>query len=277
MCTKHGGGPKCTYEGCSNGAQSGGAIGRCIIHGGGLRCTYVGCSNGAQSGGAIVCCMIHGGGLRCTYVGCSNVALSGGKFGLCGRHGGGVRCPKCVDHIDSRLGVQDYDVDGRLHCVRCFMFYFPNDPRWRALFSHSKEMQVRNGLNVRYRGTDYNFVHDTPLWSINCNCVHKRRIDHRIALGNTLLCIETDENAHRSYNQADEENRYHDFMMVHGGKLIFIRYNPDGKDAITGKPIAMDVSLRRLYEEIDRQIVRILEGKNSKILEIVKLFYPPPR
>jgi hypothetical protein len=256
---------------------SGGTIGRCMIHGGGLRCHYVGCSNGAVSGGKFGLCIIHGGGLRCHYVGCTNGAKSGGKFGMCGRHGGGVRCPLCVDHIDSRLGVQDYDVGGQLHCVRCFMFYFPKDPRWRPLHSQSKEMQVRNGLNVMYQGTDYNFIHDTPLWSNNCNCVHKRRIDHRLYLENTLLCIETDENAHKYYNQADEENRYHDFMMVHGGKLIFIRYNPDGKDAITGKPIAMEVSLKCLYKEIDRQIVRILEGKNSKILEIVKLFYPPPR
>jgi hypothetical protein len=61
-----------------------------------------------------------------------------------------------------------------------------------------------------------------------------------------LRCVETDENAH---NEKDEEIRYDDLYMVHSGKWIFIRFNPDGKG------IDMVDKLSRL------------------ILEIIKLFY----
>jgi len=56
-----------------------------------------------------------------------------------------------------------------------------------------------------------------------------------VRIGNTLLCIETDENQHMSYDPQDEINRYNDLMMVHSGKWIFIRFNPDKYTDKSGK------------------------------------------
>ena len=52
---------------------------------------------------------------------------------------------------------------------------------------------VRNRINQEFEG----FIHDTPLYTGNCDCTHRRRIDHRKMIGNTILAIETDEFGHR--------------------------------------------------------------------------------
>ena len=131
------------------------------------------------------------------------------------------------------------------------------EPIW--LRTKSRELQVRDFVNKYLNG----FVHDKPLWTNHCDCSHKRRIDLRKYIGGTLLCIEIDEHQHSGYDKQDEKNRYHDITMVHGGKTIFIRYNPDHKDA----------DLETLKQEIEKQIQRIQQGINEELLEVVYLFY----
>lgn len=63
--------------------------------------------------------------------------------------------------------------------------------------SKTKEIAVHNYINL-------NFQHDKPLWGGNCECTHRRRIRHRKLIGNTLLCIETDENQHNGYEENKE-------------------------------------------------------------------------
>ena len=96
---------------------------------------------------------------------------------------------------------------------------------------------VRNAINTIFEG----FVHDRPLYTGNCDCSHRRRIEHflisqseikkrihykfalriymnhRKLIGNTILAVETDEFGHRSYDQHDEEIRYDDLFMIHSG------------------------------------------------------------
>ena len=83
----------------------------------------------------------------------------------------------------------------------------------------------------------------------------------------TLLCVETDEFGHASYDSKDEEIRYDDLYMVHSGKWVFIRFNPDGKG------VDMEDKLGRLLEEVRIQVGRIEADENKDMLEIVKLFY----
>jgi hypothetical protein len=110
------------------------------------------------------------------------------------------------------------------------------------------------------------FVHDQKLPTAHCNCNHLRRIDHCRVVGNTLLCIETDEYHHRNYDPSDEDSRYHDVLMAWGGKLCFWRVNPDGK----GPPI--EERLDRA--EITRHIGRLERGENKSYLEVYHLYYP---
>jgi hypothetical protein len=114
-----------------------------------------------------------------------------------------------------------------------------------------------------------------PLWTGNCDCSHRRRIDHRKLIGNTLLCVETDENQHKRYNVTDEEIRYDDLYLIHSGKFIFIRFNPDKYTNSNGK--LMDTLLKKrmpdLQAEVNKQIKRIVDDENDGLLEIIHLFY----
>jgi hypothetical protein len=160
---------------------------------------------------------------------------------------------------DSRIGSIVYDG----YCATCFKQLFPTDERSKVIYTHTKEIRVRNAINDEFEG----FIHDKPLYTGQCNCTHRRRIDHRKLIGATLLCIETDEFGHSGYDPKDEELRYDDLYMIHSGKWIFIRFNPDGKG------VDMVDKLARLMQEIQTQIERIENDENNELLEIIKLYY----
>lgn len=174
---------------------------------------------------------------------------------------------KCKYEHCVRSGNKNY----RYYCTHCFQHLFPNDPLTANIKMKTKENQVRNFLNTEYEG----FIHDQPLWTGNCDCSHRRRIDHRKLFGNTLLCIETDEFQHKRYDNKDEEIRYDDLYMVHGGKFIFIRFNPD--KYINSDGIVIETSIKKrlgdLKDEIDKQIERIYNEENKELVEIIYLFY----
>jgi hypothetical protein len=156
------------------------------------------------------------------------------------------------------------------YCTHCFINLFPNDPLTLQIRIKSKEIIVRDFINNNFEG----FQHDIPIWTGNCECTHRRRIDHRKLIGNTLLCIETDENQHKNYDKIDEEIRYDDVMMLHGGKFIFIRFNPDQyiENGINKNP-QMKTRLDALQKEIEKQIKRIENNKNTELLEIIYMYY----
>lgn len=171
------------------------------------------------------------------------------------------RCPNCVDWLDSQGGWSKYDG----YCARCFKRVFPDDPRSKVVYEHTKEIKVRNMLNTHFEG----FIHDKTLYTGNCKCAHRRRIDHRKLIGNTMLAIETDEFAHVSYPQEQEEIRYNDLAMIFTGKWVWIRFNPDDNRDKT--PFWMKKLL--LWQEVEKQIVRITEEQNTELVEIIKMFY----
>jgi hypothetical protein len=278
LCISHGGGKRCKEDGCKNSAigktdfcksHRGGkrckkqecdkiARGKtdfCISHGGGKRCVEYGCYKSAQ--GKTDFCSKHGGGKRCKKQECDKIAR--GKTDFCVSHGGGKRCPNCIDWIDSRCGWSKYDG----YCATCFKVIFPDDERSKVIYRHTKEIRVRNEINSQFEG----FIHDKPLYTGNCDCTHRRRIDHRKLIGNTILAIETDEIAHSGYDPLDEEIRYDDLYMIHSGKWIFIRFNPDGRK------VDLEDKLKVLVKEMEEQIRRIECEENEGLLEIVKLYY----
>ncbi|CEG36150.1 uncharacterized protein PHALS_00476 [Plasmopara halstedii] len=83
LCRSHGGGRRCQVPDCMSSAQS---RGLCYVHGGGGRCQREGCGSSAKKGGY---CIAHGGGHRCEVTGCTSSAVSGAR---CRAHGGGRRC-----------------------------------------------------------------------------------------------------------------------------------------------------------------------------------------
>jgi hypothetical protein len=157
------------------------------------------------------------------------------------------------------------------YCAFCYQNLFPNDPLTLQIRCKTKEIAVRDFINLNYEG----FQHDKPLWTNNCECSHRRRIDFRKLIGNTLLCIEVDENQHKGYNGKREEIRYDDLYMLHSGKFIFIRFNPDKFKNEDGKSLnpMLYTRLPILKEEIEKQIKRIENEDNKELLEIIKLYY----
>ena len=249
--------PKCTR-------QAQGKTDYCVAHGGGKRCQEPKCKASAQ--GTTDYCVAHGGGKRCQEPKCK--ASAQGTTDYCIAHGGGKKCPNCIDWIDSRSGQSKYDG----YCATCFKRVFPDDPRSKVIYSHTKEIRVRNAIseyseiNKEFEG----FIHDISLYTGNCDCTHKRRVDLRKLFGNTILAVETDEFCHRGYDKYDEEIRYDDLYMIHSGKWIFIRFNPD--NTLTDKTDIED-RITQLLEEMEKQIERIKNDENEELVEIIKMFY----
>jgi hypothetical protein len=90
FCVAHGGGRRCTFQGCDKAARD---KYFCAAHGGGKRCCVEGCNKSAVGGSAQ--CTRHGGGKRCKAQGCDKSAMSGTNF--CVKHGGGKKC----SHVDA--------------------------------------------------------------------------------------------------------------------------------------------------------------------------------
>jgi hypothetical protein len=177
------------------------------------------------------------------------------------------RCPNCIDWTDAQYGNKKW----RGYCARCFARVFPLDPLTFQIRTHNKEIATRDFINANYEG----FQHDKSLFTGQCDCTHRRRIDHRILIGNTLLAVETDENQHKSYDEMDEEARDNDLFMAYSGKWIYIRFNPDRYTSKKGKRKNPTISTRlyRLKEEIDKQIERIKNEENTELVERVYLYY----
>lgn len=148
--------------------------------------------------------------------GCGRFCTEHKKPGMVGI--GNRRCRS--EFCDTCVGKK---YDG--YCKRCFIHLYPLDNRSVRCAKKSKELKVRSWLIEEWGEL---FIHDTPLWTGNCACPHRRRIDFRCCINKFLLAVEVDEGQHkRIVYQADDESRYNDLMMIHGGPMIFIRYNPD--------------------------------------------------
>jgi len=156
------------------------------------------------------------------------------------------------------------------YCTFCYQHLFPNDPLTFQIRCKTKEMAVRCFINSNYNG----FHHDQPLYTGECDCTMRRRIDHRKLINNTILAIETDEHQHKYYNKQDEKTRYDDLFMIHSGKWVFIRFNPDKykKNNKTMNP-SISTRLRILKKEIDCQMKRIESYENTNLMEIIHLYY----
>jgi hypothetical protein len=177
------------------------------------------------------------------------------------------QCKNCADWPDAQRANKKY----KNYCARCFQRLFPTDPLTFQIKSKTKEIAVRDYINTIFDG----FQHDKCLFTGGCNCPHRRRIDHRKLIGNTLLCIETDENQHKRYDKQDENDRYEDLYMVFSGKWIFIRFNPDkytNKKGIRKNP-TIAKRLVKLKKEIEKQIKRIENEENKELVEISYLYY----
>lgn len=145
------------------------------------------------------------------------------------------------------------------YCTHCFANLFPNNPKTLQIKAKSKELKVVNHISSIFKG----FTHDKPLY-----------IDLRKLIGNTLLCIEIDEDQHKSYNKVDEVRRYNNLFMDFSGKYVFIRYNPDPYkvNGIRRNP-KFNTRITELVNKIKELEKHIQNGKNKELIEIHHMYY----
>lgn len=157
------------------------------------------------------------------------------------------------------------------YCTKCFEHNFPDDPRTLLIRRKTEETHVKEYLAQNYK----DFIHDTVIWTDQKDCTCRRRIDFRCLIGNTLLCVEVDENQHKYYNDIDTIERYDELMLTQGAKMIFIRFNPHiyiDSDGNRKNPL-METRLNVLGKTISKQLERINAEENNELLEVVHLFY----
>ena len=176
----------------------------------------------------------------------------------------------CKANDETRCGTRG-NIKYKGYCTRCFQHFFPTDPLTFQIRSKTKEIAVRDFINANFDG----WQHDKSMYTGHCKCNIRRRIDHRVLIGNTLLVIETDENQHKSYDDMNEEIRYDDLFMAHSGKWIYIRFNPDKYKSKNGKNKNPEIATRliELKKEIEKQIKRIENEENTEILERIYMYY----
>ena len=157
------------------------------------------------------------------------------------------------------------------YCAFCFQHEFPDDPLTFQIRCKTKEIAVRSFIDHNFEG----FIHDKQLSTNHCDCTVRRRPDHRILIGNTMLCVEADENQHKKYTEMDEETRYDDLYMAHSGKWVYIRFNPDKYKDSGGKSRNPTISTRltALKTEIEKQFSRIEGDENTELVERVNMYY----
>ena len=134
------------------------------------------------------------------------------------------------------------------------------------VYQMRSEHIVRDAIDKAF----YGFIHDTVMdYGKTC----RRRIDHRIQIGNTILAIETDEKGHQYYDDETEQKRYDEFTSAFPYKFIFIRFNPDSNKEKNGSKTDLEYKLDHLIQNMKNQMDRIRLGQNISKIEIFKLFY----
>jgi len=130
------------------------------------------------------------------------------------------------------------------------------------------KQELQNNLKLYYISNKYqNLINNKPFYvdSEGGCCETKRRIDLRMLITSTMLCIEIDENQHKKYIKFDENIRYDNLLMYFSGKCMFIRYNPDkvfDKHDTSKNPI-FPKRINVLENNIEKHIQRIEHALNT--------------
>jgi len=238
----------------------------CQIPASGVKRIYKNCQHDIPRNNCKICgwknlCIHNRRESTCRDCNGSSICTCGKLKYYCRKHGGSALCSKCQLYTAN----PKYDK----HCADCFVNYYPEDPRSdRNSKLKRRETVVREAIDAAFQG----FTHDKSFYTSGC-CDHRRRIDHRLLIHGTVLAIETDENAHVSYNKEDEIIRYDDIFMAIGTKFIFIRFNCDTNREECGAKTSLEHKIHALLDCITIQIARIEKNENKELCDIVKLFY----
>jgi hypothetical protein len=185
-----------------------------------------------------------------------------------------VKHTKCKTELCDTI-VSNTNYKG--HCLRCFMYLFPNEPVARNY--KTKETFVADFIKNTFPNNEWVFDK-----SVDNGC-SRRRPDIRLELYTHNIVIEVDENQHGDYDISCENKRTMEIFQDLGSRnIVFIRFNPDEYDNVTScwgvnkqgicvvkksKAKEWTQRLNELKNKIEYWLVKIPE----KEVEIVHLFY----
>jgi hypothetical protein len=134
---------------------------------------------------------------------------------------------------------------------------FEDDPLTIQTRCKTKEIANNDFIHCYFDG----FSHQTPLW------FGTTRIDNRICIDNTTICIEV----------VEDQSIPPKIPTINNHKYIFIRFNPD-KYKIHNKSYnpMLYRRLPLLEKEINHQTNRVLQKENIEAIEIFTLFFDSP-
>jgi hypothetical protein len=201
----------------------------------------------------------------CKHVGCRNRPLYGMEQGcphFCAEHKGPnmknmtatsrVATSGLSTCIGSKCQEQQSSPRFRGYCAPCYVTLFPEDPLTFQTVYRSKQQATYQFVASRFDG----FQHESPLYIAGV------RIDCRIVIADTVLCVSTDPN----------------IMLNEDGttpyKVILIVFNPNKYVTKTCESVnpMLYMRLPLLEDEIARQMERIIANENRDKLEIIRLF-----
>ena len=122
------------------------------------------------------------------------------------------------------------------------------------------------------------FLHNKVVNVGSCDYIHRRFLDFHCIIDNILLCIDVDENQHKSYDDEAEISRKNDIMAVYTTPHIFIRFSPNGRYVSNNKTYNPILSnrLQVLKQNIDKTLDLIKTNKiykSENLLTEIYLFY----
>ena len=150
----------------------------------------------------------------------------------------------------------------RGYCVACYTTLFPDDPLTFQMLYRSKQQATYQFVISRFDG----FLHDSPMYLFG------ERIDCRIMIGDTVLCIVTAHTiatAHTIVSKLPTE-----YVVPIPQKIIIIAFNTDKYIDSCGRSVNTMLYMRLplLEDEIAHQMERIIAHKNTDQVEVVRLF-----
>jgi hypothetical protein len=160
-----------------------------------------------------------------------------------------VKNKKCIECDE----VQVCNLQYKGHCLRCFIFKFPENKVSRNY--KIKEQHMVDFIKETY--SDITFMFDKTTGACS-----KRRPDAYLDLLTHVLIIECDENQHRSYTTSCENSRTMElFQDFNNRPIVFIRFNPDtySKD---GKRI---ISSFKIHKKNGVPIIRNKDEWNGRL------------
>lgn len=180
---------------------------------------------------------------------------------------------RCEEH---RL-KNDKDVIQR-ECKGCHLTWFIRDGLEYCNDCHdfrTKKPQKRQEMDiVNFLSTEgVKFKHDQ---TVDADCSRKRpdlQLEPESDAEDYVVCVEVDEDQHRTYACACEQARIFEIAQAYGGRrVVFIRYNPDGFRDKNGKSarVAQGTRKKRLINLI--RSIR-LHPPTKAFITIFYLFY----